>query len=81
MPTISRKAHRHMAIFLMAVGFLAAQFVFELGIVYGTTLIFDVMEGYLLWMQLAFIVLHIGITILLIALAKRIGGSLYKEIA
>ncbi len=69
----------HVAIFLVAFGLLIAQFVFELGIVYGISLVSDVASSYLVASKIVLIVLHLLITLVLIVLAKRIGDKYYKE--
>lgn len=79
MSFVPQRMRLHVAIFLIAFSLLIAQFIFELGIVYGVSLISDVASSYLVASKIIFIVLHVLITLILIALAKRIGDKHYKE--
>lgn len=65
---------------LIAFGFLLLQFIFELGIVYGTSLLSDSAFNFIATYKNVFAGVHIAITILLIALAKQTCKLLNKNI-
>lgn len=77
---MSQKARTNAILFLIALGFLLLQFIFELGIVYGTSLLSDSALNFIATYKNVFAAVHMAITILLVALAKHLCNSLGKKI-